>query len=207
MLPVLARRSRARRRLLPVASGVVVLTLVALCSGCGADSESSSSPQPAPPVESPLGPTVAPTVTALPDSVLQPLPDMTYRRTGTVDVPAGMQESSSWVSGFLSRAIILKNDEVGRVQVIRLAASLSDIEAQTRVASLISSYLGGAAPASQTIEGFEVMIGERVKGTSTSVAIFKPNDHDVVLLSSAQGLAATVTMTRVWLASVAKTKQ
>lgn len=197
------------------ALAVAVLVTVAL-SGCGgsdskADSSSSTSGSTASsstattPTGSSSGPTPSGTVTALPESVLLPIQGMTYERPPGADAAESMQSSADWLSGYLTRVIALNGAAVGTVQVLRLTDTLPAEQSRARVSTFLREYLGGTAAAPQTIAGVQVLVADNVRGTAASVAMFRPSESEVVVITCGGGTKPTLQMVRLWLQAAGKT--
>lgn len=192
-----------RRRAGAVALAVLSLSL----AGCGGSSTSadgaasgtasgSSTSSPAP-----IGPTVAgPTAASasavgfavLPESVLTPVPPLTYASDPTADVQMAAQGAAPAVSrvflGGVARTLVYKGSDVGGVQLYRFAPTVPQSGRAAYVPLMVQGF-AQVVPAASTLAGQDVAIADQVRGTTTA-AIGWWHGDDVVIVWATGMLAA-----------------
>jgi hypothetical protein len=176
-------------------AAVPALALVLAVTGC-----SGSSPGPrasSAPGSTPAGP-VAPSATAaaafavLPESVLTPLPPLTYTTPAGADAGMVAQGAKPAVNavfnGGISRELTYQGKAVGGVELYRFGADVP-ADARERFVPLMVQSFAQVTPTAGTLGTTKVQVADGARGTTITVVGWTKGDD--VILVWAQGVPAT----------------
>ncbi|MBI1376096.1 MAG: hypothetical protein GC157_01215 [Frankiales bacterium] len=128
----------------------------------------------------------------LPESVLTPVPPLTYASDPTADVQMAAQGAAPAVSrvflGGVARTLVYKGSDVGGVQLYRFAPTVPQSGRAAYVPLMVQGF-AQVVPAASTLAGQDVAIADQVRGTTTA-AIGWWHGDDVVIVWATGMLAA-----------------
>ncbi len=176
-----------------VVAVIVVLGSAACSSPSGssaASSPSTASSAPSVTASPSTSPAVSPSIAALDESVLAPIPGLEYKAAqGSpsdadqartfLQSAADPEAAATLIGGFLTRTLTYQDKLVGGVEVLRLTQTLSANEQDDVLRTLLGEFSQGT-PTSDKVSGVRVWQVDAARGTKVG-AVAWLNGNDVVI--------------------------